>query len=200
MRAKALVGVVLGWCVVLGGGAPAAAAACDGTTVACRVGDTGPGGGVVFYDAGAPRQWGRYLEVAPAGWAGGSEEPTAAWCRGGFRSPGYRGPLPTSTRVGSGRANTTVIVDACGKDSAAGAAAAYRGGGLSDWFLPSKGELNLLYRKKAIIGSGGTDEDVWSSSESTRIRSYAWGQGFGDGYQGEGSKSLNLRVRPVRAF
>ena len=29
----------------------------------CSVGDTGPGGGIVFYDAGSAQSWGRYIEV-----------------------------------------------------------------------------------------------------------------------------------------
>ena len=33
----------------------------DGT--GCRVGSKGPAGGVVFYDAGSPQWWGRFLEA-----------------------------------------------------------------------------------------------------------------------------------------
>ena len=32
----------------------------------CQVGDIGPGGGVVFYDAGSSQSWGRWLEASPA--------------------------------------------------------------------------------------------------------------------------------------
>ena len=39
--------------------------ACDATGAGCAVGATGPTGGVVFYDAGSPQWWGRYLEAWP---------------------------------------------------------------------------------------------------------------------------------------
>ena len=42
-----------------------AAAECAKSGRNCRIGNTGPGGGIVFYDAYSQQSWGRYLEVAP---------------------------------------------------------------------------------------------------------------------------------------
>ena len=81
---------------------------------------------------------------------------------------------------------------------AAGLARAYSGGGYTDWYLPSKDELNKLYLNKVIIG-GFADELYWSSSEDSA--GYAWLQWLGSGGgQGVGSKGNGQRVRAVRAF
>ena len=49
------------------------------------IGETGPGGGIIFYDAGSQQSWGQYLEAAPANWDGtnDNEDPYVQWgCRG----------------------------------------------------------------------------------------------------------------------
>ena len=70
-------------------------------------------------------------------------------------------------------------------------------GGFSDWYLPSKWELNELYTHKNKVG-GFSDHFYWSSSGY--IADFAWFQIFGDGSQIGYYKYNNLRVRPVRAF
>jgi len=92
-----------------------------------------------------------------------------------------------------------LIIKACGPDTAAGAAAGYRGGGLGDWFLPSKDELDALHQQRSAV-SGLADGYFWSSSQSSDDAHFAWYQGFGNGYQLDGSKGYVNRVRPVRAF
>ena len=62
----------------------------------------------------------------------------------------------TATAVGSGAANTTAIIDNQGPtetDYAAGLARAYNGGGFSDWFLPSKGELSSMFQNKETLNT-----------------------------------------------
>jgi hypothetical protein len=75
----------------------------------------------------------------------------------------------------------------------------YRGGGYSDWRLPTKDELNLIYQnlRARNIGNLG-DSWHWSSSETSSNR--AWLQRFSDGYQTSTNKTKTNSVRAVRAF
>jgi TolB-like protein len=75
----------------------------------------------------------------------------------------------------------------------------YNGGGFSDWHLPTKDELNLIYQnlRAKNIGDLG-DTWHWSSSENDGYLS--WTQRFSDGYQGIGIKTGSNSVRAVRAF
>jgi hypothetical protein len=105
-----------------------------------------------------------------------------------------------------GLANTNKIITlqgAISTDYAAGIARAYRGGGYTDWYLPTKEELNKLFLNKATIG-GFANKNYWSSSESGS-RLYAWHQDFSDGVDPLGvsansGKHLTFAVRSVRAF
>jgi len=179
-------------------------AAQDRPAAEYRVGDTGPGGGVVFYDAGTRAGWGRYLEVAPAGWSGATRDPLAPWCP--QERPGHDAPVPTGTAIGTGRANTQAIIAACGGRTAAGVAARYRGGGRTDWFLPSTDELAALY-DRARRGSADRGRIglrfalVWSSTQHPRIVDGAWAQTFTTGETvGDLKSSAMKKVRPIRAF
>jgi hypothetical protein len=74
----------------------------------------------------------------------------------------------------------------------------YRGGGFSDWRLPSKEELNRLYKSKALIGSFKERHFYWSGTESDK--NDAWDQSFRTGICNLGYKLDNNYVRAVRAF
>jgi hypothetical protein len=71
-------------------------------------------------------------------------------------------------------------------------------GGYSDWYLPSRDELNQLYINRVAIG-GFANNYYWSSSEDRS--DHAWVQDFRDGGQGYYLKDFNgFPVRAVRAF
>ena len=112
----------------------------------------------------------------------------------------------TSSAVGTGAANTTAIVSGCSETAiAARICADLTLGGYTDWFLPSKDELNLMYDnigpgdELGLGNVGDFDDDYyWSSTE--QVGSFAWAQNFADGYQGGLYKINTFSVRAVRAF
>ena len=67
----------------------------------------------------------------------------------------------------------------------------------NDWRLPSKSELNAMYKNRNLI-KGFSTGGYWSSSEYGA--DIAWAQGFDTGFQGHPSKFNTFYVRPVRAF
>ena len=104
-------------------------------------------------------------------------------------------------KLGTGLYNTNKIVASLGAPTAsyaAGLARTYTGGGYSDWYLPSKDELNKLYLNRKAIG-GFADEYYWSSTESGRDDATA--QNLTNGSQFVNPrKNYKYYVRAVRAF
>ena len=106
----------------------------------------------------------------------------------------------TATELGTGFANTNLIIAVQGATAtsyAAGLARAYNGGGYADWYLPSQDELNKLYLSKAAIG-GFASGAYWTSSEYEA--STADNQYFNDGHTDGDAKDRAYRVRAVRVF
>lgn len=100
---------------------------------------------------------------------------------------------------GTGERNTLMVAQAHGDEAAAVAARLcldYRGGGFDDWYLPSKDELDLMYRSRDRIG-GFANDLYWSSTEYNV--GFAWEQYFyGYGGQYTSPKGGGSRVRCVR--
>jgi hypothetical protein len=206
------------------------------TAVVYTVGQTGPGGGTVFYVATTSFACGptraatcTYLEAAPSGWNTGAD-PSRTWATNvnNNRTTTVPAPGAIQTAIGTGYQNSNAIVAQTGNvaaSSAAVAARAYRGNSLTDWYLPSRDELNQMCKwARGITGdalttlttvcTGGTsnsgssatgfvDNRYWSSTEFARNSSeenIARGQNFDGGSQDDGEKSDIFFVRPVRAF
>ena len=173
------------------------------TNNAIRVGDF-YGGGVVFYifesgDTG-------YIAGETHGLIAAVEDQSSGiqWYNGSYVTTGA-----TGTAVGTGADNTTTIISVQGATEtsyAAGLARAYTGGGYTDWFLPSKDELNKMYTNRATInttaaansGSDFANNYYWSSSEIDNY--FAWFQNFNNGAQSYFNKDPTYDVRAVRAF
>ena len=102
------------------------------------------------------------------------------------------------TALGTGNQNTIDIMAGCAEP---GIAARICGdlalNGYSDWYLPSKDELNKLFINRDAI-SGFANDLYWSSSEYNAMG--AWYQDFTNGSQPSGLKTYLNCVRAVRAF
>jgi hypothetical protein len=103
----------------------------------------------------------------------------------------------TSAALGTGQANTTAIVNACGAGNAASVCNDLIVNGYSDWYLPSKDELNKLYISQSVIGGFDTFNH-WSSTESDAT--FAYGQYFVNGQAGLNFKYNSSDVRAIRSF
>lgn len=187
-------------------------ATCSAGT-SCQVGDIGPGGGLVFYDAGSRQPWGRWLEAAPAACqASGKVWRVAAAAKKGTQQlPLLYPKWSTAARqrveskaLGMGARNTGLIVkqhaglpETAVQSMAAGYSAGLVCGGRDDWFLPSKDELDSLYNLLAANDHdlGGTNSFgftrgyYWTSSEYNNET--AWTQLWVDGQQFDREKWLN---------
>jgi hypothetical protein len=106
----------------------------------------------------------------------------------------------TGTALGTGMSNTNAIVAAQGSGSyAAKLCADLVLNGYSDWYLPSRGELQKLYINRISIGGFNTSTGYyWSSSETSD--SSAWSIAFSNGNASNLSKISPGSVRAVRAF
>ena len=77
----------------------------------------------------------------------------------------------------------------------------YRSGGYSDWRLPTKEDLNLLYKQKDTLG-GFINYKYWSNEElpSKEDDDSAYYENFTNGTQGKAAQSDIYTVRAVRKF
>ncbi|ABL66669.1 DUF1566 domain-containing protein [Chlorobium phaeobacteroides] len=102
----------------------------------------------------------------------------------------------TKTAIGSGSANTALIVRQPGHTrSAAKICDDYVSGGFTDWYLPSKDELNKLCTNSAFKCT--IEDGHWSSSEVGA--GDVWAQIY-DGKPHFHMKSIGINVRPIRSF
>jgi hypothetical protein len=157
-----------------------------------KIGDTGPAGGLIFYDKGNSSGGWRYLEAAPE-----ETEQIAKW------SNNFEFIGTGATGIGAGKKNTETIMKYQHNNGvlcmAAQVCDALVLGGFDDWFLPNRGELMLMYTNLKLNGLGGFKEvGYWSSSEVDRWNAYQ--QGFSSGNQRSWSKEEAMSVRAIRQF
>jgi len=110
----------------------------------------------------------------------------------------------TSTLIGTGQANTNLIMNGCSdRPIAASVCDNLVLNGYSDWYLPSLAELQLMGTNLHAQGMGGfiSNSPYWSSSQLNS--NYAWVLTFNVSGTGPGNHAKNSfanQVRAVRAF
>ena len=172
------------------------------------IGDIGPGGGIVFYYS-APRFFVQesddatpvirhYLECSP------TELGTTGWCP---CEKNHWCDVETMDGAGTGSFNAAHIIGSAhyhaitSANCAAYACSQYatETTDAGEWYLPSKFELNLIYKNLRISGKISGDARYWSSSQCDS--GYAWTQRFRDGFQDYANLKYDSRyVRAVHAF
>ena len=175
----------------------------------CAVGDTGPGGGVVYIlSTTSGNTTGLTFEAARNDWDGAAPDGTARWCSASTVSIAGLG-----TAIGTGSSNSATIATTCASTGALDAAEYVRGktiGGKTDWFLPSRDEALAIYTQRSVfIGNYAINElslDTARYLTSTQGANVVNALGVflqgssSPGDSGDFSKNFNFSVRPVRSF
>jgi len=165
-----------------------------------NVGDTGPGGGIVFYDKGSYSDGWRYLEVS-------QQDITSQW---GCSSLSIN--AAQADGIGLGRINsgliatahdtladfyTTPSVCSATADGTVAAKKALLTSVPANWFLPSKAEMQLLYDTMAQSGLSlsGT---YWTSTENDITTAYSLDSTTG--IMSTADKTTDAKVRAIHYF
>ena len=164
------------------------------STCGLSIGDTHQGG-IIFYLDGSGCHG---LVAAPSDQSTGIQ-----WYNGS-----YIDTYAYGNGIGSGEGNSQGISRWQGTCSSCYASQLCQDlnlGGKTDWYLPSKYELNLMYENIGlgnVLGLGNVgnfaNNFYWSSTEFDN--GVAWGQDFYNGGQYDNFKGYSSNVRAVRAF
>lgn len=161
-----------------------------------EIGEIGPAGGIIFFYDEHNRFPFTFLEAAPSGWGGLSDDLRAEF-------PCYNTFLDTTDyRIGSGPGNLRKLLERCRnqRNNIAKLVADLNLDGYSDWYIPPRAELELMLENLYNNGNQArlSNEFYWSSSEQDD--GAAWGIFMGTGNHRLLPKWMQERVRPVRAF
>jgi len=171
---------------------------------AYKIGDTGPAGGLIFYDKGNNTGGWRYLEAASS-----SSEVRVIWSREDIpqNTINSSDSVINQRTIGLGKSNTRKLMNTFnnrggGFDTAARYCDDLVLNGFDDWFLPSFDELSWIYGNLHRKGLGEfkneQDSYYWSSTQTDYWRAYSI-----DFYNGNRRDSNIINpwyVRAIRQF
>jgi len=134
-----------------------------------NIGDIGPGGGIIIYKSETgftmtdTSETCYYLEAAP----------NNLWVQPFKNASSNDRVNGTQNEIGAGRNNTQLIMQTHDDAWAANECVNYRNGGLDDWYLPCRSELEYLFNigkdieDFLIYYTGGGYDEYWASEQSS---------------------------------
>jgi len=158
-----------------------------------KIGDTGPAGGIIFYDKGYSLGGWRYLEAAPA-----NTERSLIYSRVDLGEITY-----TSRKVGSGKDDSQAVLQLIDKKGGEINTALWYCrqlvvNGFNDWFLPSLDEALYMYNNLYQNDIGGFKDGAYWTSCFSYYSPYI--VDFNSGEEHWGEPSDKHLVRPIREF
>jgi hypothetical protein len=187
------------------------------TAIVYNIGDTGPGGGKIFYKATTPFACGptrsatcTYLEAAPALWFAGAADPTRTWAQStpvNYQSTGVNNATSpetaTATAIGWGYRNTRAIILQGNTNTGTSAAAladshtvTVSGVVYDDWYLPSQDELNQMCKWQR--GNAWTSDATVCTGGTINTGTGAAAAGFVEGIYWSSTQNSTLGARYQR--
>jgi hypothetical protein len=179
------------------------------------IGDTGPGGGKIFYyfangfncgpnfnATGSPTGGKcRWLEVAPVSWWGGVTETTTVWANA---DTGIAG-ISNEVDVGVGRSQTRQIIASPEYPfTAAQLASNYSpnidGQVINDWYLGSQREMVELVSSTNAVSVFNISTSYYTSTQGSTPTSARIAFASPAPYWSGATKTLIHALRPIRAF
>jgi len=158
-----------------------------------QIGDVGPGGGEIFITPDTPgNNTGKYFEALNTATA-------VMWTDTGNAATST--PSASVEAIGGGYSNTAAIValGPSGDFTIETVFASLTYGGYSDWFVPSKEELEALHSVREQLDISFYEDNYWSSTESNFFT--AWVKDFGvSGVTQMYGKLNTVYAIPVRMF
>lgn len=177
------------------------------TAIVYEVGDTGPAGGIVFYDKGSYSEGWRYIETSLV------DLSQSEWGCSGSQVQSI-----SKSEIGTGLFNSAAIVyhhddltnyyavpAICNASNngtvAAKKAFQYNVNDYKDWFLPSENELQLMYQNLHTDNLGNyTNSLYWSSTEIDGTKAKAIDFSNGSTVAAEKIPSVVINTRVIRYF
>ena len=160
-----------------------------------EIGETGPGGGIICYNKLDSSDGWNFMEMFPLDIV----EP--------IKWSNDLAFIGTSFSIGSGLQNTILICSTQlgNQEYAARVCKDFSTNGFSDWFLPSRDELLLVYNNLYLNGMGSlySNGTYWSSSEDNTFSQNAWVVRMNSTDENicySAFKQEINRVRPIRKF